>query len=458
MNPDRLSWLRKEPVNDKGRYVLYWMQADQRVDDNPALAWALQKANEKSLPLVVLATVWEKYPEANARHFAFFLDGLQDNAEQLARRGIRFLVLKAPPTEAVAAASQAARLVVCDRGYLPHQRAWRRQVAENAPCPVAEVEGGVVVPVEAAYPKEAWSAAVLRPRIHRLLEFFLSDVDPVPDAKLPEYDGDFPQPLSSFPALNPKLGRGLLKELELDLSVEPVEMVGGTQAALERFNHWLDAELAGYDTARNDPNTDAQSGMSPYLHFGHISARYLANEALKRGGEGAAAFVEELVVRRELSMNFVWYNPGFHRWDALPDWAKRTMDAHRADEREYVYTREQWENAATHDPAWNACQTEMVRTGKMHGYLRMYWGKKLIEWSATPEEAWDTALYLNNKYELDGRDPNGYAGVAWCFGKHDRPWTERSVFGTLRFMNFTGLKRKMDIMAYIRRFFTENQK
>jgi deoxyribodipyrimidine photo-lyase len=449
MHPDRLHPLKKEPLNPRGEYVLYWMNVDQRVEDNPALTWALSKANEKNLPMVVGFNLWEKYPSANLRHFHFMLEGLKEVALKLQHRGIRFVMVQAPMPQGIVRLAKLARLVVCDRGYLPMQRAWRKTVAEQAPCPVVEVEGHVVVPVETAYPREAYSAAVLRPSIGRLLDLFLHDEDELPPPRSAMVTRNFADVLEDFAELDATKGTALLSQLALDTTVGPVGFEAGYDAAWKGFQHWLDRHLEHYDTGRNDPNQEAQSNMSPYLHFGQISARRLAKAALERGGEGAKAFVEELVVRRELSMNFVWYNPRFDQFDALPAWCLKTLASHRQDPREYVYTLEEWEKAQTHDPAWNACQRQMVVSGKMHGYMRMYWGKKLIEWSATPEQAWKWAIYLNDKYELDGRDPNGYAGVAWCFGKHDRPWTERAVFGTLRYMNFNGLKRKFDIERYI---------
>jgi deoxyribodipyrimidine photo-lyase len=190
--------------------------------------------------------------------------------------------------------------------------------------------------------------------------------------------------------------------------------------------------------------------MSPYLHFGQISPLYIALKVSKTRSLGAEAFFEELIIRRELSMNFVFYNEKYDSFKSIPDWAKKTLRAHQKDRRPYLYSPKELENAGTHDPYWNAAQKEMVITGKMHGYMRMYWGKKILEWSKTPEEAFKVALYLNNKYELDGRDPNGFIGVAWCFGKHDRPWGERAIFGNVRYMNDKGLKRKFDADKYVK--------
>jgi deoxyribodipyrimidine photo-lyase len=190
--------------------------------------------------------------------------------------------------------------------------------------------------------------------------------------------------------------------------------------------------------------------MSPYLHFGQISPLFIALKVKETRSPGVEAFLEELIVRRELSMNFVFYNEKYDSFEGLPEWAKKALKTHQRDKRQYLYSLEEFENAKTHDPYWNAAQREMVVKGKMHGYMRMYWGKKILEWAKTPEEAFRTALYLNNKYELDGRDPNGFTGVAWCFGKHDRPWGERPIFGNVRYMNDKGLKRKFDADEYVK--------
>jgi deoxyribodipyrimidine photo-lyase len=191
--------------------------------------------------------------------------------------------------------------------------------------------------------------------------------------------------------------------------------------------------------------------MSPYLHFGQISPLYVALKVSKTSSAGKDSYLEELIVRRELSHNFVFYNNSYDKFACLEPWAMRTLNFHCRDKREYVYTFEQFEKAQTHDPYWNAAQKDMVITGKMHGYMRMYWGKKILEWSRNPQAGFKIALQLNNKYELDGRGPNAFAGVAWCFGKHDRAWGERSVFGKIRYMNAAGLKRKFDADAYVKK-------
>jgi deoxyribodipyrimidine photo-lyase len=254
----------------------------------------------------------------------------------------------------------------------------------------------------------------------------------------------------------PSLGLGdaqaILAGLKLDRGVGPAPAFkGGTAEARRRLRTFLRAGLDRFADLRNDPGRDCLSGMSPYLHFGQISPLHIALEVARTGSKAADAYLEELIVRRELSMNYAFYNPRYDSFAGLPAWARKTLAEHRADKREHLYPRAALEGARTHDRCWNAAQTEMVTSGKMHGYMRMYWGKKILEWSRTPEEAFKTALYLNNKYELDGRDPNGFTGVAWCFGKHDRPWGARKIFGNVRYMSEDGLRRKFDIEAYLER-------
>ena len=247
---------------------------------------------------------------------------------------------------------------------------------------------------------------------------------------------------------------GIITRLKIDHTVASVDAFrGGTSQAEQHLEAFIAKKLKDYAERRSDPSLNLGSHMSPYLHFGQISPLYIALKVRQTRGHSKKAkdaYLEELVVRRELSMNFAHYNGDYDTFEALPEWAKRTLKAHQEDPREYVYRLEKWETAQTHDPYWNAAQQEMVATGKMHNYMRMYWGKKILEWSETPEEAYRIALYLNNKYELDGRDPSGFAGVAWCFGKHDRAWKERPVFGKVRYMNAAGLQRKFNIEAYVR--------
>jgi deoxyribodipyrimidine photo-lyase len=425
-----------------GDYILYWMQSSHRTEDNPALRYAIERADQAHLPLIVYFGLWQSYPEANLRHFRFMLEGLAEVARSLESRGIRFVLRTESPDKGVCALAKNAAVVIVDRGYLRQQQSWYRSVAEQCRCPLVQIEGNVVVPVEMASQKEEYSAATFRPKITRLLDRFLH----------PAETGS-PQRSSlslDLPTLADESPEALLVPLTIDRTVPASGLfAGGTAEANRRFAQFLKNRLDGFAENRNDPGGDGGSDMSPYLHFGQVSPVTLALDAQEQGGSGTPAFLEELIIRRELAVNFVRYNDHYDTFKSLPAWAQKTLALHQADQREYGYSLDELEQAATHDPYWNAAQQEMMKTGKMQGYMRMYWGKKILEWSKTPQDAYAAALHLNNKYEIDGRDPNGYAGVAWCFGKHDRPWGEREIFGMVRYMNAQGLERKFAMDRYL---------
>ena len=474
IQPERIQRLNDEWPRD-GDYVLYWMQASQRAEWNHALEHAIAEANRRSLPVVVLFGLTDAYPEANLRHYAFLLEGLREAQAALRQRGIRLVVRhcsggkkdsrslflrhnyrnrsslqpekRLPESFSVVVEMAAdAALLVADRGYTRIQKQWRQHVARHAPCPVVQVESDVVVPVETASDKEEYAAATIRPRLHRQLKTFL-----VPLAETPVKRDSLGLKLDGFDISDVDAA---LAKLDVDRSVPRQSFyLGGTAQAKARLDRFIADKLDAYAGNRGDPSLGIESHLSPYLHFGQISPLYIAlciRDARGKHQEARDAFLEELIVRRELSVNFVHYSPRYDRFRCLPAWAQATLAKHKKDEREYAYSRKRLEACRTHDPYWNAAMREMVATGKMHNYMRMYWGKKILEWSRSPETAFRTALALNHKWVLDGRDPNSFAGVAWCFGKHDRPWGERSVFGTVRYMNAAGLKRKFDMEAYVR--------
>ncbi|MGB7294746.1 MAG: deoxyribodipyrimidine photo-lyase [Candidatus Aminicenantales bacterium] len=432
--------------NEKSRdYVLYWMQSSQRSEYNHALEYAAGEANARAKPLVVFFGLTEKFPEANERHYAFMLEGLRETGRALEGRGVRFVIRQQSPDEGAIRMARRADLAVVDRGYLKVERRWRQEVARKIDCPLVQVETNVIAPLEQASPKEEYAARTIRPRIKRQLEKYLVPLKKIPlkkdAAKL------------EFKTLDLTDLDGLLARLPLDRGAGRVRTyIGGASEAKKRLREYIDRKLVLYAEKRNDPNVDAVSGMSPYLHFGQISPLEVALEVLKSGKRAAEAYLEELVVRRELSMNFVYYNNRYDRFEGLPDWARKTLKEHEKDEREALYSPGELEEARTADPYWNAAQREMVVTGKMHNYMRMYWGKRIIEWTKKPEDAFRIALHLNNKYELDGRDPNGFTGVAWCFGKHDRAWPTHPVLGKIRIMKASGLRRKFDADAYARKY------
>ncbi len=447
-----LTEARIQSMNDRdivaGDYVLYWMQQSQRAEHNPALDVAVREANRLKRPVLAAFGLTDAYPEANLRHYRFMLEGLQDAQTALRRMGIQMVVRPGRPVEVALALARRAALVVCDIGYTRHQRQWRRSVAAGANCRVLAVEGDVVVPVAVASAKAEYAARTLRPRIKKHLNDYLTlsrAVKPRRTSLHLDMDGIDLDDIDR-----------VLAGLTIDRKVPPVSPLfkGGCREAKKRLRAFIRKHLSRYDAHGNQPQTDDISHMSPYLHFGQISPVYVALQVLReRQGRriDRDAYLEQLIIRRELAANFVHYTPDYDRYTCLPEWARKTLKDHADDERPVIYSRKELEAAGTHDPYWNAAMREMKHTGFMHNYMRMYWGKKIVEWSGGPEKAFKTALAINNKYFLDGRDPNSYAGVAWLFGKHDRAWPRRPIFGKVRTMTAGGLERKCDIQAYIRK-------
>jgi deoxyribodipyrimidine photo-lyase len=439
---ERVKVLNQKGI-EKGWYILYWMQVSQRSEYNHALEYAILKANELRQPLVVFFGITDHFPEANERHYFFMLEGLREVKRSLEKRGIKMVILHKSPEVGVLPLAQKASLAVVDRGYLKIQKQWRNYVADHIDCPLIQVESDAVVPVEETSPKEEYAAATLRPKIQKKLNSFL-----VP---LKEHNPVIDSLSLDFNSFDIDDIEKAISKLRIDRSVKRAHFFhGGIKEAKKHLQEFLEYKLDRFADLRNDPTLDYLSHMSPYLHFGQISPLYIVLKVSEADSPGKEAFLEELIVRRELSMNFINYNEKYDSFGGIPEWAKKTLRAHQKSKRPYLYNLEELETAKTHDPYWNAAQREMILKGKMHGYMRMYWGKKIIEWSQTPEEAFRNALYLNNKYELDGRDPNGFTGVAWCFGKHDRPWGERPIFGNVRYMNDKGLKRKFDADEYVK--------
>jgi len=438
--------IKKLNDNDiqKGKFNLYWMQASVRADYNHALEYAIRKSNELNKSLIVYFGITGDYPEANLRHYVFLLEGLMQVEMDLKDRGVPLLVKKISPDEGAIELSQDASLLVTDRGYTNILRSWRRKVADQIHCPLIQVESDVIVPIEEASEKEEYAARTIRPKIKEALDKYL-----VPLGKT-ELKKKYRENIHG--SIDVSDHRKAVENLGIDRSVKPVKkLVGGTGEAKKRLRFFIDKKLDQYNELRNDPTVDYQSNLSSYIHFGHISPLAIAIEVDKTDSPGKESFLEELIIRRELAINYVYYNPDYNSLDGLPNWAIETLEEHKKDPRQHLYSFEEFEEAETHDPYWNAAQKEMKITGKMHGYMRMYWGKKILEWSETPEIAYDIALRLNNKYELDGRDPNSYTGIAWCFGKHDRAWKERPIYGKVRYMNDRGLERKFDIEKYVER-------
>jgi deoxyribodipyrimidine photo-lyase len=437
----------ERPLAAEGRAVVYWMQRAQRAQDNPALDVAVRAANELGKPLVVFFGLTPHFPNANERHYAFLLEGLAETAREIENRGAAFR-LRVHPRHGLASfcADVKPALVVGDENPLREPEAWRREAARRLDVLFVTVGADVVVPT-GLFPKEEHAARTIRPKIERELARFL-----VPSEE-PRVRVPFTGPRPDATPLEPQM---LLRELPLDRSARAVTGArAGTAAGLRALEEFLLDRLADYRDARNRPeNATGTSLLSAYLHFGQLGPRDVALAVLYADAPDDAkeAYLEQLIVRRELAVNFVARNPNYDRYEGLPDWARATLESHANDPRPHLYSVDELEAAHTHDPLWNAAQLEMVHTGWMHGYVRMYWAKKILEWSEHPAAALETAIRLNDKYFLDGRDPNGYTNIAWAIGgKHDRPWPERAIFGKVRSMTYASTSRKFDAPAYIQR-------
>jgi len=436
--------VRRLNQREDGRgLVLYWMSRDQRVRHNWALLFACQKANKLGQPLEVVFTLAPAFLGAPMRHYDFMFRGLREVERDLRELEVPISVLYGEPGETLPeyAASRNAGALVADFSPLKLVRGWKREVARRLSCACYEVDAHNIVPCWLASPKQEYAARTIRPKLNAQRGEFLTDF---PEPELHHQPDTLPPPVE-WDAMETLL--------KVDRSIKAVPgLEPGESAAEARLRSFVDGRLSRYADERNDPNSGAVSGLSPYLHFGQLSAQHAAFEATCSSAAEAnrEAFVEELFIRRELSENYCYYNERYDSFDGVPDWAKKTLMEHTDDRREATYTPEQFERAQTHDPLWNAAQTELLETGIIHGYMRMYWAKKILEWSATPAAAFDIALMLNDRYALDGRDPNGYVGVAWSIGGvHDRPWVERPIFGKIRYMNANGCKRKFDVPRYI---------
>jgi deoxyribodipyrimidine photo-lyase len=432
----------------EGRCVVYWMQRAQRGLDNPALDIAIQAANELRKPLAVFFGLHPRYPRANLRHYAFLVAGLAETKQRIEARNAAFVFRPYPNHDLIKFCHEAKPcLVIGDENPMREPEGWRQSAARKLNIPFWTVDADVIVPTK-FFPKEEYAARTLRPKIQKLLPAFLEPpANPKAKVKWDEAEKPFSQPIDEA---------RLLAELPLDLPAQPVNSFnGGTKAGLALLKKFIAEGLRNYDTARNRPHLAGTSLMSAYLHFGQLGPHTIALAVRDADAPQAAkdAYLEELIVRRELAINFVARNPHYDTLAGCPEWGRKTLARHQDDTRTHLYTEAQFENAQTHDDLWNAAQTEMVVTGRMHGYLRMYWAKKMLEWTRSAEEAFEIAVRLNDRYELDGRDPNGYAGIAWAIGgKHDRPWVpERAIFGLVRYMARSGCERKFDVKTYIKR-------
>jgi len=439
----RVTVRRRGDPDVEGDAVIYWMQRAQRAVDNPALDTAIALGNALHRPVVVFFGLNPFVERANLRHYQFLADGLRDLASGLRQRRVGFVLRRYPEHRLLPFLTEIRpAIVVGDENPLRQMAQWREKIAEDIGVPFWTVDADVVIPTR-SLEKEQYAARTIRPRIHRLLPEFLM---PGPEAAARVQ-------WQTRPSIRTTNLHGILDGLCIDATVSPARgFCGGTTAGRARLRTFVDDHLNDYDTARNQPDRDGTSQLSPYLHFGHLGPREVALAIQSSGADQASitAFIEQLIVRRELAVNFVHFNDAYDRLDGCERWARQTLRQHQFDARPHRYTTDEFEAGATHDALWNAAQAQMINAGWMHGYVRMYWAKKILEWSGSAEEAFAIAVELNDRYLLDGRDPNGYTNIAWAIGgKHDRPWPPRPVYGTIRSMSAASTSRKFNAAAYI---------
>ncbi len=422
--------------------VVYWMSRDQRIADNWALLYSQKMAKEKNTHVEIVFCLMPTFLGASIRSYNFMIDGLKELEKALKAYKIPFHLLHGHPDEKLPSfiESHNVSLLVTDFDPLRIKQQWKRDVVSKVSISVVTVDAHNIIPCWVASPKQEFGAYTLRPKLNNLLPHYLIEFTSL---QVQEFTGQLPH--------------NDWDSIHIEASINPPALVWirpGEKEATRALNAFIAQRLNGYAEKRNRPELRWLSHLSPYLHFGMLSAQRVALEVQKAkvSSIDKESFLEELIVRRELADNFCYYNQNYDSFLGLPTWAQLTLNQHRVDEREYTYPLSTFEKAKTHDPLWNAAQKEMGCTGKMHGYMRMYWAKKILEWTKSPEEAFEFAIYLNDTYSLDGRDPNGYVGIAWALGGvHDRAWFERPVFGKIRYMNYTGAKRKFDVEAYIKR-------
>ena len=440
IDPSRIRTLKAGAFG--GKAVLYWMIRDKRVSDNWSLLVAQQIAIKNKVPLIVCFQFIGKFPDSNIRQNGFLFKGLLETRHTLQKLNIEFLFLQGRPEKVINQLIEKRSIgtVVVDHNPLNVYRKRIKRVIGKTDIPFYQVDAHNIVPCWKASGKKEYAAYTIRPKIKNNLKRYLTDIPQV-------ISHPYGDPQIKDLSLN-----SLLSGIVQDSTVKEVDWINPGEIAAKDILSKLKTKLKGYSSNRNDPTKAALSDLSPYFHFGHIAPQRVAWEIhrSKLQKEDKDAFLEEMIIRRELSDNFCEYEPEYDQFEGFHAWSQKTLNEHRNDEREYIYPLGQFEAAETHDDLWNAAQNEMKITGKMHGYMRMYWAKKILEWTPSPEIAQQIAIDLNDKYELDGRDPNGYTGIAWSIGGiHDRAWFERPIFGKIRYMNYNGCKSKFDVMKYI---------
>lgn len=477
----RIRTLNSGEVNPEGAFILYWMISARRTAWNFALQRSTDWARRLGVGIVILEPLRCDYPWASDRLHTFVIEGMVKNAKVATLPGVTYFPYVEPRIGAgrglLKTLASHASLVVTDD--VPHFffPKMLRSAAEKLPVRLEAVDGNGLLPMAAAE-KQYPTAYAFRRLLQKALPAFLDDlpeevIQLEPNVSEPTIPDNVLQqwPMADFPSL---LATNGLSNLPIDHQVRSTKLPGGNDSATERLTKFLEQKLDCYEELRNSPDHDATSGLSPYLHFGHISPHQVFSALVdhekwdtsrlsletrgKKSGwwgmsPGAEAFLDELVTWRELGFNLYRHQQNPDNWKSLPEWAQKTLNDHAEDERPVTYTLEQFRDALTHDPLWNAAQRQLLREGRIHGYLRMLWGKKILEWSPNPQQALDIMLELNNRYALDGRDPNSTSGITWCLGRFDRAWgPERPIFGKIRYMSSTNTARKTSVNRYLERY------
>jgi deoxyribodipyrimidine photo-lyase len=464
--------------NAEGRYVLYWMHSNRRLYSNFALEYAVAWANKLDRPLVILETLVADYPWASDRFHQFMIDGMKEKSEDCARRGVGYYSYLEPEAGAwkglVERVAKDACLVVSDEYPAFIQPGFNKRLSESISVPFFTVDSCGMIPL-ALTNKAPYSAFLFRKVVQKNFRESWAHMpanDPLADLRIKSAQLDaevaekWPQVRSAdeWVEVSPS-------SFDIDHAVGALSYAGNRATALRRLNDFIANTLPRYGTERNDPDKSAASGMSPFLHFGTLGEHEIVQKILAQqpsgwtadtlqynggksegyygGHEYVEKYLDELVTWRGVGFHYAHHQPDYDKLESLPDWVQKTLNEHKNDPRPTLYTLEELEGAQTHDPIWNAAQRELVRDGIIHNYLRMLWGKKILEWSPDPETALAYMIELNNKYAIDGRDPNSYSGIFWCLGRFDRPWFERPIFGTIRYMSSDSAAKKIKMDRYL---------
>jgi len=432
---DRINLLNKITEIKEKQEIIYWMSRDQRVNDNWALIFANKISKEKNLKLKVIFTLTEEFLEAQEKQFVFLLEGLKLVEKKLNQLGIEFSILqgKEPSKEIINyLLKNKVSIIITDFDPLKIKNKWKEEIIKNIKIPFYQVDAHNIIPVWKTSLKQEYGAYTIRPKINYLLGNYLTEFPKIKKRKLiNSSENNFKKLIKIKSNYN---------------------MLSGEINGKKVLNDFIENKLNDYGIKRNDPALDYQSNLSPYIHFGQISSQRIVLEVINqnKNEDSKKSFLEEIIVRKELADNYCYYNKNYDNFNGFPNWAKKTLNEHANDKRKYIYNTKELENSKTHDILWNAAQTEMIKTGKMHGYLRMYWAKKILEWTENIKNAQKTTIFLNDKYSIDGRDPNGYSGIAWALGGvHDRAWNQRAIFGKIRYMSFNSTSKKFNLKAYL---------